>query len=68
MSLHRPGLRESNDMDRSVVFLTPSREITALFVINRLVDAGFMYDMYIQFNLAFQSSPEEGGMWIEDRR
>lgn len=51
-----------------VVFLTPSKTVTALFAINRFVDGCFMFDMYVQFNLSYEARVEDGGGWILDRR
>lgn len=51
-----------------MVFLSSPRYVTPLFVINRIVDAAFMFDMYVQFNLAFQQPPSKGGGWVLRRR
>ena len=47
-----------------VVFLSASQDVTGLFVLNRFVDGCFIFDMYIQFNLAYQAKPEDGGGWV----
>merc|ERR1711965_828353 len=41
-----------------------SQEVNALFVVNRFVDGSFIYDMFIQFNLAYQT---EAGTWVFDK-
>lgn len=50
-----------------VVFMKASKEISVLFVVNRIVDGSFIFDMFIQFNLAIQAPAESGGMWLFDR-
>ena len=51
-----------------VVFMEANADINALFVINRIVDIGFLYDMKIQFNLAFQLPMIKGGHWVTQRK
>ena len=51
-----------------VVFLPASNSISPLFVVNRLVDAAFGVDMYIQFHLGFQAGPRQGNKVVMDRR
>ena len=50
-----------------VVFLPASNSISVLFVVNRLVDAAFGIDMYIQFHLGFQAGPRQGNKVVMDR-
>jgi len=42
-------------------------KLNTLFVVNRVVDAVFVWDMGIQFFLIYRTSADEGGMWIRDR-
>ncbi len=50
-----------------VVFLDGGK-IDSLFIVNRVVDLGFMIDMVIHFRLAYQESAERGGVWVFDKR
>ena len=47
--------------------MTASRDITPLFVVNRVVDAMFCYDIKVQFNLAFQEPATKGGKWVLEK-
>ena len=51
-----------------VVFMESNADINALFILNRIVDAGFLYDMKIQFNLSFQEPMIKGGHWVTSRK
>jgi len=54
-----------------IVFL-PSVKVLSegpngLWVINRIVDAAFVCDMVIIFNMAYQEAPHKGGSWVRSR-
>lgn len=51
-----------------VCFLSATTQITPLFIVNRIVDGCFIFDMYIQFNLSYIASIEDGGHWVINRR
>ena len=48
------------------VVFTKKLEFNALFYINRFVDAGFIYDLILQFKLSYFS--QHTGKWIVDRK
>lgn len=47
-----------------VVFLQEGSHINALWIINRVVDLLFVFDIFFTFHLAFQESQENGGHWV----
>ncbi len=42
--------------------------VTPLWVINRLVDALFIADLFVSFNMAIEAPMDEGGHWITNKR
>eukprot|EP00966_Prymnesium_polylepis_P030101 699715-Prymnesium_polylepis.1 len=40
--------------------------VDALFVLNRIVDCAFLFDFFLQFNLAYQD--DESHLWVKNRR
>jgi CRP-like cAMP-binding protein len=50
-----------------VAFLDEGRYITALWVINRVVDFWFTIDIFLSLNLAYQASADKGGHWVQNK-
>ena len=52
-----------------IAFLEPiEAPSSALFILNRLVDAIFLVDMTLTFFVPYRESPHRGGMWTFDNK
>lgn len=50
-----------------VAFLGDGRHVSALWIVNRIIDAIFTIDILINFNLAYQEPIKRGGHWVLNR-
>ncbi len=51
-----------------IAFLPEGRHITILWLVNRSVDAMFMVDIALSFNVAYQESADNGGHWVFNKQ